>query len=99
MSDPAYETELAAAIGTATASGVPSMTYDGAFTRLMTEFELPDLAARNVLLTALKGQSAWFGAPRSPYRLVHDSGVTREDGYYVLADGYVPSLPGFGEEA
>lgn len=61
------------------------MTYDEAFEHLTGQFGMPDLTARNVLLDAFKGQSAWFGGSQSPYRLVHE----QASGYRVLADGYV----------
>jgi hypothetical protein len=66
------------------------MTYAEALEHLTTTFGMSDLTARNVLLDAFKGQSAWFGGSRSPHRLVH----TQADGYRVLADGYVPPVEG-----
>ena len=74
---------------TTTTTPAAPMTYSEAFARLTTEFATPDLTARNLLQTAFKGQSAWFGGSQSPYRLVHDRGATRENGYRVLADGFV----------
>jgi hypothetical protein len=65
------------------------LTYEQALARLTGQFGMPDLTARNLLFTALKGESAWFGGSRSPWRVVHESGTSREDGYRLLADGYV----------
>lgn len=65
------------------------MTRDEAFTALTVEHGMQELTATNLLQTAFKGQSAWLGGSQSPYRLVHETGVTREDGYQILADGFV----------
>jgi hypothetical protein len=70
-------------------AGKAPMTYDEAMERLTGVFGLPDLAARNVLLGASKGQSAWFGGSQSPYRIVHDRQADRGSGYRLLADGDV----------
>jgi len=66
-------------------AGKAPMTYDEALERLTGVFGLPDLAARNVLQDAFKGESAWFGGSQSPCRIAHDRG----SGYRLLADGYV----------
>lgn len=81
-----------------TDSPAEPMTYDEAFARLTTEFSMPDLTARNLLLDAFKGQSAWFGGSQSRHRLVHDRGATRDAGYRVLADGYVIPAEAFVAE-
>jgi hypothetical protein len=70
------------------------MTYDEAFGHLTAVLGMADLTARNLLLTAFKGQSAWFGGSQGPHRLVHDRQAGRESGYRVLADGYVIPRPG-----
>jgi hypothetical protein len=68
------------------ANAAVPLTYEQVLARLTGQFGMPDLTARNLLHAAFKGESAWFGG--SPWRVVHESGTSREDGYRLLADGY-----------
>ena len=61
------------------------MDYTEALEHLTTKFGMPDLTAHNVLVVAFHGQTAGFGGSQSPHRVTYN----QQDGYRVLADGYV----------